>query len=74
MKIWKIHHFDGIYQERWGFSGYVSFREGILPFHHLNYPHQWIPGEFIRSDSLKIPLLNYQHRLFGRGITYMIIL
>ena len=29
----KIHHFDGIYQEIWGFSwdmyGYVSFREGI---------------------------------------------
>ena len=22
---WKIHHFDGICQERWG---YVSFREG----------------------------------------------
>ena len=26
---WKIHHFDGIYQERWDFHGRtVSFREG----------------------------------------------
>ena len=27
---WKIHHFDGIYQERLGnFMGYVSFGDGI---------------------------------------------
>ena len=37
---WKIHHFDGIYQDTWGFSwaSFVSLQGGYINFHVLSSP------------------------------------
>ena len=66
---WKIHHFDGIYQERWDFHGQtVSFREGrddLFP-ERFRGPRIWkksLPVGLIRCNKIhaeKMPHMYYR--------------
>ena len=47
---WKIHHFDGIYQERWGFSWAMLV-------------YQRVPGEMIQSDEHIFQMGWFNHQL-----------
>ena len=71
---WKIHHFDGIYRERWGFSWAmsVSFRPGTWMFHVLKICQNlifWKPFLGPVTDPWDVYGLIYLHENHFKKIT-----
>ena len=56
---WKIHHFDGIYQERWGFSWAMLVYQRVYKIHSGVRNHF---SEFVMNDP---PLKNWKKKAKG---------